>query len=264
MPRVEPRRAPRDALERRCWRPRRRPRRAASLSASASRTSTLDAVRVGVPPRRFERRRVVVDGEHRPEARAAPRRSRARRSRSRRRAELPRSSSSSSSRQRRVVACAAGAERAPGSITIASRRPAALPRRADPEPPDAHRPVEVAPALLPAGTHVVGAHLAEGRPEPLLARVVGVRDQLEAVGVRRAPRSPAGRARASAPAPPRHARRGATERPADAAARSQRNALFSFSKNPSSRLVRLVAGAALELLEQVPLLVGQRAAAPGR
>ena len=126
----------------------------------------------------------------------------------------------------------AGAERAPGidhdRLDPLGRR---LPGRPDPELPDAHRPVEVAPALLPVGGHVVGPHLAERGPEPLLARVVGVRDQLEPVGVLdllEALREELEHQR------PR--RLGALDRDGrgDAAERAQRKALFSFWKNPSS------------------------------
>jgi hypothetical protein len=78
----------------------------------------------------------------------------------------------------------AGAERAPGvdhdRLDPVGRR---LPRRPDPEPPDAHRPVKLPPALFPISGHVVGVHLAEGRPETLLTGVVGVRHQLQPVGV---------------------------------------------------------------------------------
>src|SRR5258708_30609629 len=55
-----------------------------------------------------------------------------------------------------------------------------LPRRPDPELPDADGLVEVAPAILPALVDLAHPGAAEGLPEPLLAAGVGVRDQLDA------------------------------------------------------------------------------------
>ena len=92
-----------------------------------------------------------------------------------------------------------GAERAAGVDHDRDRAGVGLlPGRADPERADAHRPVECAPAVLPALLDVGRARAAEGRPEPLLPARVRVGDQLDAAGGRPAPRSPPGRARASA------------------------------------------------------------------
>ena len=241
----------------RCWRPPTSAAGSGSLSASASRHVELDAVRGGVPLRRFDARRVVVDGEHRREARAARPRSRARRSRSRRRA-------GSRARARRAARGRAASSRAPpvpnarpGSTTIASasgrRR---LPGRPDPEPPDAHRPVKVAPALLPVRRHVVGR--APRRRPPRAAPRPRRRCTRPARGRRRArsPRSPAGRARASARAPPRRARSGLTRRRGGAGSAER---ALQLLEEPLVRLVGLVGGAALELLEQALLLLGQPA-----
>ena len=91
--------------------------------------------------------------------------------------------------------------------------------------------MEVTPALLPVGRHVVAPHLAEGRPEPLLAGVVGVGHQLEAVGVLDLLEALREQLQHQGPR-----RLGALERNGrgDAAERAQRKALFSFWKNPSS------------------------------
>src|SRR5262245_53962043 len=75
-----------------------------------------------------------------------------------------------------------GAERAAGIHDDGEpvcRRP--LPRRADPEAPDAHRPVEGAPLVLPAAVDVRAARAGEERPQTLLARGVGVRGELDAL-----------------------------------------------------------------------------------
>jgi hypothetical protein len=105
-----------------------------------------------------------------------------------------------------------------------------LPGRADPQRPDAHGTMELAPALLPAGRHRLGRDRAELVPEPLFADRIRVdgeragRRLLEAFGMeveQPGPRflEPIGR-----------------DRDLDAAKLplGQRNALFSFSKNPSS------------------------------
>ena len=107
-----------------------------------------------------------------------------------------------------------------------------LPRRSDPERADPHRSVERAPALFPALLDLGRAGAAERRPEPLLAGRVGVRGELDAareLGLLEPFREelehdrpcPLGLGR-------RHGHRDAQE--------TQRNALFSLSKNPSSDL----------------------------
>src|SRR5262249_28950532 len=95
-----------------------------------------------------------------------------------------------------------------------------LPRRPDPEPSHANRPVELAPSLLPAGLDV-------GDLRPARRLPVGIRRELELAAVLalleavRVPLEPLG-------ARPLRAR----ERDADRHA-LQRNALFSLSKKPS-------------------------------
>jgi len=54
-----------------------------------------------------------------------------------------------------------------------------LPGRADPQLPDPHRPVEVAPAVLPARLHILPLGSAEGPTHAHLAVGVGVRRQLD-------------------------------------------------------------------------------------
>src|ERR1041385_791449 len=106
-----------------------------------------------------------------------------------------------------------------------------LPRRPDPEPADANRPMEAAPTVLPAGLDVSTFAGAEEVPEALLAGGVRVRGELD-------------------PARPldlleplgeeldhRRARLFGTVVPdldGDAPEAAQRNALFSFSKKLSS------------------------------
>ena len=154
----------------------------------------------------------------------------------------------------------ARAERAPGSITTASASSGGAPARAGRSTSSrARRPVEAAPALGPVVRDVLAAHAAERLPEPLLAGAVGVGDELDAVVGVRAPRSPPGRARASAPAPPRPARRGPRRR--RGAAASAEGAL-QLVEEPLVRPVRLLAGRSLELLEQASLR--RRSAGAGR
>src|SRR5262249_55389321 len=54
-----------------------------------------------------------------------------------------------------------------------------FPRRPEPDPADLHRPVEGAPALLPAGLDVVRTRARESSPDALPARAVRGPDQLE-------------------------------------------------------------------------------------
>src|SRR5438270_14083200 len=56
-----------------------------------------------------------------------------------------------------------------------------LPGGPDPEGADAHRPVEVPPALLPALVDLLDTAGPEDLPEPFLAACVGVGDELQAV-----------------------------------------------------------------------------------
>ena len=110
-------------------------------------------------------------------------------------------------------------------------RAAVLPRRPDPELADPHRPVEGAPAVLPAVLDVGRPRSAEERPEPLLAGGVGVGGELDAVravDLLEALREELEHGRASLLG----ARVADLDR--DSAQAAQRNALFSFSKKPSS------------------------------
>jgi hypothetical protein len=50
-----------------------------------------------------------------------------------------------------------------------------------PESSDPHRPVEVAPPLLPPGLDWIASHAAEHMPQPLFARGVRIRSQLDSV-----------------------------------------------------------------------------------
>src|SRR4029079_842291 len=90
---------------------------------------------------------------------------------------------------------------------------------------------EYRPARPPSAADVLGSDLAEGRPEPLLAGRVRVGHELDAVGVvelLEAFREELEHQRArNLGALDRDGRR-------DAAEPGQRNALFSFWKNPSS------------------------------
>ena len=94
------------------------------------------------------------------------------------------------------------------------------------------RAVERAPPLLPVLRYVLGRDRSESRPEPLLASGVRVRGELDAV--------PGVAFLESLGEELEHQRPrdlGALRRDdcGDAAERPQRNALLSFSKNPSSR-----------------------------
>ncbi|HEV2903239.1 MAG TPA: hypothetical protein VGW30_08260 [Gaiellaceae bacterium] len=103
-----------------------------------------------------------------------------------------------------------------------------LPGRPDPERPDPDRPVELAPPLLPAGLDRPRRDLREELPEPCLS--VGVRVDGElAVGL-----FEAFRMELEEPGP-RRLERLSRNRECDPPQLAQRNALFSFSKNPSSR-----------------------------
>ena len=165
---VEPRRRACDRVERDVRDARRRPSGSASSCsvgepdvdrtpfAAAFRSVDLDGLRV------------EVDARARARSRASPRRSRARPSRSRRRAGCRARQLGSSSRQSRVVACAAGAERAARDRSRRRARSASgvLPRRPDPERPDPHRAGGTARqrSSQSAATSAAAA-LAEGLPE---------------------------------------------------------------------------------------------------
>src|SRR5207253_9774756 len=58
-----------------------------------------------------------------------------------------------------------------------------LPRRPEPERPDARGPVALAPAVLPALLDALADRAAERLPEALLAGAVGVRGELDVAGV---------------------------------------------------------------------------------
>jgi hypothetical protein len=156
---------------------------------------------------------------------------------------------------------AAGAERAArvddDRLRVGRRL---FPGRPDPQLSDTHRPVEIAPAFLPAARNVLGGDLAERGPEPLLAGVVGVGDQLEAVRVvelLESLREELEHQRAGLLGAFSGNRRGDP-------AQAQRNALFSFWKNPSSASYVSGAGAAVEILQEAALLLGQATRAPAR
>ena len=113
------------------------------------------------------------------------------------------------------------------------RRGRSLPRRSHPERPDLDRPVERAPPFLPAVRHRVRPDRSERSPETFLARCVCVGDELDPVA-RVAFLEPLGEELEHERTSGLGALQGnnggdASER------RPQRNALFSFSKNPSSR-----------------------------
>ena len=91
--------------------------------------------------------------------------------------------------------------------------------------------MEIAPALLPAGVDGVCPDRAERSPETLLPTRVGVGHELDAVRevtLLEAFREELEHQR------PRALRTLWRDDRRDAAQRGQRNALFSFSKNPSS------------------------------
>ena len=103
-----------------------------------------------------------------------------------------------------------------------------LPRRADPERPDPDGPVELAPALLPARLDRLRRHIREELPEPGLPGGIRVDRELavslfEPLGVDlEEPR-------------PRQLEQLGRNLEYDPPELAQRNALFNFSKNPSSR-----------------------------
>ena len=114
---------------------------------------------------------------------SAPRRSRARPSRSRRRAARRAASSRQqleAEPRRRVRAGAERAARVDHDRERGGRR--RLPRRPDPERAHAHRPVELAPAVLPAGLDV-GDRRAPGNAARTRSGGVAVRGELDAAGV---------------------------------------------------------------------------------
>src|SRR5207237_7430546 len=104
------------------------------------------------------------------------------------------------------------------------------PRRPDPERTDPDGTVETAPPILPPGFDVRRRHAAERLPQPLLARGVRIGRELEAirpVDLLEAFREQLDHRCTRLLRPDgRNRHRDAPE--------AQRNALFSFSKNPSS------------------------------
>ena len=160
--------------------------------------------------------------------------------------------------RRRVRAGAERAARVDDDRDRAGRR--LLPRRPDPERADPDRPVELAPAILPARLDLLErarrrtpARAAPRRPRRCTRRARRRRRAstlLEALREELEQRARASSASAAATV---------TE-----TAQAQRNALFSLSKNPSSALVRRRPARAVELLEQLPLLVGEPARARPR
>ena len=121
----------------------------------------------------------------------------------------------------------AGAE---GSARIDDDREGAgrgrLPRRADPERPDPDRAMELAPAVLPARFDLGSCRIGEGGEDSLAG--LSVRGQLELARMLDLLEPVRGELQE-----PRAELLGRLGRDADRGA-DQRNALFSFSKKPSS------------------------------
>ena len=106
-----------------------------------------------------------------------------------------------------------------------------FPRRHDPDAAGAHGPVEVLPALLPVGRNVLRRDRSEDGRHPRLAARVGVGRELELVaplGFFEALREESQHLGA------RRLRGFAVDGDGNAPQADQRNALFSFSKKPSS------------------------------
>ena len=210
------------ARRRRARRSRRRARVARKLvdERVGAERRELDAVHARVRERRPRPRPRRRRSRRPARSRASRRRSRARRSRSRRRAGSPGSSSWSSSSVSRVVGCAPVPNARPGSITIASAPAGALSHGG----PTQKRPTttpwwNVAPAVLPALGDRPRRDV-EALAQRELAGVVGV-DGEAAVDLLDALREELEQLREL----------GLAAGDDDA---SQRNALFSFSKKPSS------------------------------
>ena len=140
---------------------------------------------------------------------------------------LVRGRSSSSSRQSRVVGCAPVPKARPGSTTTASASAGGeLPRRPDPQRADPNRAVELAPAVLPAGFDLDRVARRESAEDTLAGIPVG--GQLELAGMLDLLEAFRGELEE-----PRAKLLGRLRRDSDRGA-DQRNALFSFSKKPSS------------------------------
>src|SRR5438105_5591478 len=190
-----------------------------------------DAVRRGVASGRLDRDRIVVDGEHRPEAEPG-RRDRDHSGPAAHIGQALRRKLPEQLEAEPRGGVSPGAERAAGIDHDRLRvSRSGLPRRADPELADPNRPVKIAPAILPARGNVSGRDRAEGSPEALLAAGVGVRRELDAVRkvsllepLREELEHDGARDLGAA---------GRDDR-GDAPERPQRKALFSLSKNPSS------------------------------
>ena len=211
--RPQPRRERERPPRRRCWRARGRRPGSSSLAqvglADVDRDAVVGRVPLASPRPPAGRSRTPAPGS-KPSFAAAIERTPEPQPMS---STLPRSSPASSSRQSCVVGCPPVPNARPGSITTAiASVVGVLPRRADPEPADADRLVELPPAVLPVVLDVGGCGAAERLPDPLLAGGVRVGGELEPASRLRSPRIPPGRARASrrAPAPP--ARRGRSPR----------------------------------------------------
>ena len=170
----------------------------------------------GVRERRLDRRLVEVDAEDRLEAepRRGDREDAGAAADVEQEARLQGLSSSSVSR---VVGCAPVPKARPGSMTIGSA-PAPLPRRADPEAADLDAVVELAPARPPSRP-AMSVVVDDIEPERRLVGVdrEGAVELLDALGE---------------DVEEEHELR----LPSDNDVPLQRNALFSFSKKPSSAL----------------------------
>jgi hypothetical protein len=188
-----------------------------------------DAVRFCVPTRRLDRRRVHVDGDDRmePELRSGDRKDAGAATRVEQApaAELVQETETEPSRRMRTRP--EREARVDDDRQRIGRR--LLPRRPDPERADPDRPVKLAPALLPARLDRLGGDPRELPAQASLPRRVRVDGELavrflEPLGVeieqlRGRLLELVGR-----------------NRDDDPAELVQRNALFSFSKNPSSLL----------------------------
>ena len=201
-------------------------------SAPTSRTSIANAVRIGVRARRVHRGGLHVDTVDRIEAEPSG----ADRQNARTTADVEQRPWLDVLKQLQAQLrgrMRTGAERATG-VDHDRERPGGrlLPGRPDPEAADLDRPVERLPAVLPAILDVGRLGGAEHVPDALLARRVGVGDQLRRAHVLDL-FEPVGEE-----CEHRRARL-LDARVADLdgdAAEAQRNALFSFSKKPSSCL----------------------------
>ena len=242
----------------RCSRRRRRPlaarpsgRRARERRPS-HRSHVPSLLRLRLRPDRRRRRRPA-------RTRASPRRPRARPNRSPRRGGSLARGRREARCSARVVGCAPVPNARPGSTTTAVSPTGALdPRRTDPDAAGTHRPVELLPAIFPAGRDRLRARAGERAAERDLPGVVRVHGELCPVV---APELLETRGRVLEEQCARDLEVGRVDEDRDALEVAQRSALFSRRKKPSFSSgvgVRLGAEAAIELLDQATLLVVER------